>query len=289
MKNNKINNITYVVLFSGGESSACVAYMAKKRADEFGGKVILLNHNISPKVEHEDIKRFKEEVAAKLNLPITYANMDNWENETPISICRKIGGFKFKNGQAMCTTKLKTEPFHRYLKENFPVSKEDIKKGKLREDVVFLYGFDKDEKVRIQRRIGVMANMGYKCDFPLAYWDDPIKSSETFGVKRPITYEIYKHANCSKGCLKAGKQSWYVVYCLYPEAWNEAKVAEKEIGYSILKDCYLEELEPTFKKMKCSGIDASEINKNPQKFWHDVKKTLPADGQLSFLPCECAL
>lgn len=287
MNNN--NELTYVVLFSGGMSSACVAYMAKKKAEQTGANVILLNHDISPKVEDADIKRFKKEVADFLGLEITYANMDNWEDETPISICRKIGGFKFGNGQAMCTTKLKTEPFHKWLRQNYPVSKDIISAGKVREDVVFLYGFDKEEVSRIQRRIGVMANMGYKVDFPLAYWDNPVKTPEEFGIKRPRTYNLYKHANCSKGCLKAGKQSWYIVYCLYPDAWEEAKLAENEIGYSILKDCYLEDLEPKFQRMKCRGINPSEIETNPNKFWSEVKKALPAEGQLSFLPCECAL
>lgn len=163
-----------------------------------------------------------------------------------------------------------------------------ISEGRVREDVVFLYGFDKNETNRIQRRIGIMANMGYKCDFPLAFWDNPVKSSDEFGIKRPSTYDIYKHANC-RGCLKAGKQSWYITYCLHPDIWAEAVLAEKEIGHSIIKDCYLEELEPTFKKMKCRGVNPSEVQKSPAKFWSEVKKALPVEGQLSFLPCECAL
>ena len=62
------------------------------------------------------------------------------------------------------------------------------------------------------------------------------------------------------------------------------------MGYSILlKDCYLEDFEPTFQKMKYRGINPSEIETNPNKFWTEVKRALPADGQISFLPCECAL
>lgn len=41
--------------------------------------------------------------------------------------------------------------------------------------------------------------------------------------------------------------------------------------------------------MKCRGIEPSEIQKNPAKFWAEVRKALPVDGQLSFLPCECTL
>ena len=40
--------------------------------------VILLNHDISSKIEHEDIKRFKRDVADYLDLDITYANADGY-------------------------------------------------------------------------------------------------------------------------------------------------------------------------------------------------------------------
>lgn len=269
----------YVVCYSGGESSAIAAVECVKK---FGKEnVILLNHDISPEVEHEDIKRFKKEVAEKLGLEITYANMDGWETKTPLRICRELGGFKFGNGPVLCTYNLKTKPFHDWLKENFPVEK-----GEVRDDVRIIYGFDKNETHRIQRRIGVLINQGYQCDFPLAFWDNPIKNIEEIGVKKPSVYALHKHANCI-GCLKAGMQSWYLVYCLYPELWKEALYTEKEIGYSILKDKFLEELEPKFSKMKCQGIIPSE-KINPQKFWSKVEKELQAIGQISWLPCECS-
>ncbi|WP_455794475.1 hypothetical protein [Clostridium butyricum] len=69
---------------------------------------------------------------------------------------------------------------------------------------------------------------------------------------------------------------------------EEAKEVEKEIGYSILKDVFLEELEPKFASMRCKGIVPSE-KVTSQKFWREVNKALPIEGQLSFLPCECAL
>lgn len=278
-------NVKYVVCYSGGHSSALVAIEAVKRYGK--DNVILLNHDISPKVEDQDIKRFKEEVANYLGLPITYANMENWENETPISVCRSLGGFKFGMGTALCTYKLKSEPFYKWLDENYPVSKKDLKQGKVREDVIFLYGFDKEETNRIQRRVGAMANKGYKTDFPLAFWERTIYSTEEIGVKKPSTYGKFKHANCV-GCLKASRQQWYLVYCEYPEIWKEAILAEQEIGYSIMKDSFLEDLEPKFQKMKCRGITPSE-HRNPQRFWAEVEKALPLDGQLSFLPCECSL
>lgn len=274
-----MENVKYVVCYSGGHSSALVAIEAVRK---YGREnVILLNHNISSEVEDADIKRFKREVAEYLGLEITYANMEGWENKTPLRICRELGGFKFGNGPALCTSKLKTEPFYKYLEENFPVKNREVN-----EDVTILYGFDKNEVNRIQRRIGVMLNKGYRTDYPLAFWERTIRNIEELGIKRPRTYELHKHANCI-GCLKAGMQSWYLVYCLYPDLWQEAKETENEVGYSILKDKFLEELEPKFSQMKCRGIAPGE-KIGPRKFWAMVDKALPIEGQLSFLPCDCS-
>lgn len=269
----------YIVCYSGGHSSALVAIEAVRK---FGKEnVILLNHNISEEVEHKDIKRFKDEIAKYLGLEITYANMEGWEYKTPLRVCKELGGFKFGNSPILCTTKLKTEPFNKWLKENYPVQK-----GKIREDITILYGFDANEKARIQRRSSILGQQGYKTDYPLAFWDRTIEATEEIGIKRPVVYELHRHANCI-GCLKAGMQSWYLVYCLYPKLWKEAVETENDIGYSILKDKFLEELEPKFAQMKCQGILPSE-KINPQRFWAKVEKELQIYGQISWLPCECS-
>lgn len=206
--------------------------------------------------------------------------MEGWETKTPLKVCKELGGFKFGNGPALCTYNLKTKPFYKWLDENYPVDK-----GEVREDIRIVYGFDKDESSRIQRRIGVMINQGYKCEFPLAFWDRTIENTEEIGIARPNTYKLFKHANC-KGCLKSGKQQWYLTYCLYPELWEEAKQVENEIGYSIIKGSFLEELEPKFARMKCKGIVPTEKIK-PQTFWAMVRKEIPDKSEN--LPCECAL
>ena len=269
----------YLVCYSGGHSSALVAIETVRKVGK--ENVILLNHNISEEVEDKDIKRFKREVAEYLGLEITYANMEGWETKTPIRVCKELGGWKFGNSPILCTTKLKTEPFNKYLKENFPV-----KKGEVREDLLILYGFDKNEVARIQRRSSILGQQGYKTDYPLAFWERTIEKTEDIGIKRPRTYELHRHGNCF-GCLKAGMQSWYLVYCLHEDIWKEAVEAEEEIGYSILKNKFLKELEPKFAQMKCRGIVPSE-KMNSKKFWSEVEKALPIEGQISWLPCDCS-
>lgn len=157
----------YIVCYSGGHSSALVAIEAVRKCGK--ENVILLNHNISEEVEHNDIKRFKNEVADYLGIEITYANMEGWETKTPLRICKELGGFKFFNSPVLCTYHLKTKPFEKYLKENWADKKDEV---------TILYGFDANEKARIQRRATILGQQGYKTDYPLAFWERTIESTE---------------------------------------------------------------------------------------------------------------
>lgn len=268
----------YIVCFSGGHSSALVAIEAVRQHGK--ENVILVNHDICPRAEDGDIKRFKKEVADYLGIEITPVNMDGWQDKDPLDVCMEAKAFKVGNGTALCTNRLKTEPFDKWLLKNYP-----SKPFEPREDICILYGFDKNEVDRIQRRIGVLLSKGYKSDYPLAFWKRTIEKTEDIGITRPSTYQLFKHANCVP-CLKAGKQQWYIVYCTEPEKWEKAKLAEEVIGYSILKDVYLEDLECKFRAMKAAGIVPTE-NVGFQRFWADVKKALPDDFDNK--PCECAV
>lgn len=235
-----------VVCYSGGHSSALAAVEAVRRYGR--NNVILLNHDISPRVEHGDIKRFKDEVAAYLGIKITYVNAEHCERMTPLEVCRSLKAFQYRPGIKLCTGFLKTEPFNKWLNSHYPATNTSPCKA-----IVILYGFDDSEPERINRRRKVLNEMGYAVDFPLVLWDRTISNIEEIGVKRPSTYKTWKHANCI-GCLKAGKQHWYCVFCLRPDIWEEAKTAEAEIGYSIIKGVFLKELEPQFEKMREIGI-----------------------------------
>ena len=193
--------------------------------------MILLNHDISPHVEHEDIKRFKREVAEYIGLPVTYANMPGWETTPPLAVAVANKGFKKK------------------------------------------------------RRSDIMNAMGYKAVFPLADWERTIWETEEVGITRPSTYATYKHANCI-GCLKAGKQHWYCVYCLRPDIWGEAKAAEKDIGHSIIKGVYLKELEPEFKEMRDTLHIVPTDKTSSARFWKQVREAMPEE-QLE-IPCDCS-
>lgn len=77
---------------------------------------------------------------------------------------------------------------------------------------------------------------------------------------------------------------WFVVYCLYPEIWEKAKLAEDTIGYSILKQGYLSDFEAEFAKLKEKALPPTEKAK-PQTFWAAARKLIKDDDDL---PCECS-
>jgi hypothetical protein len=132
--------------------------------------------------------------------------------------------------------------------------------------------------------------MGYRTGFPLALWKESertIYSTSDVGILPPNTYNDFKHANCT-GCLKAGKQHWYIVYCTRPDIWSKGKEAEDIIGYTIIKDSSLEELEPMFQRMKLAGITTTEHEK-AVTFFARVRKTFREMEvtEEDVLPCEC--
>lgn len=260
----------YIVCFSGGHSSAVIAIEAVRKYGK--ENVVLLNHGICPTVEDRDIERFRQEIASYLELPITPCNMDGFEEMDQFDICVRIGAFQTVPGQKFCTAKLKTEPFMTWLRNNYPV-----KKGEIREDVVILYGFDPEEPHRMERRKAILAKLGYTVDFPLAWEHRTIKATEEIGISRPSHYETFCHANCN-GCLKGGKQHWYVTYCLFPDVFEKAKWAEEEIGHSILKpqQGFLKDLEVEFEILKNKGLPPTEKIK-PQTFWAMARKLVRGD------------
>lgn len=268
----------HIVLHSGGHSSGIVAVEVSRR---FGSEnVILLNHDLPSLVEDDDIKRFKREVAEYVGLPITYASHPD-PTANQFSVCIESKAFKVDNGPMLCTARLKTELFMQWLSENFP-----------NKDCVLYYGFDANEMHRVQRRASIMGEQGFKTDYPLALWRErTIHQSIEIGITKPLGYSQFKHANCA-GCLKAGWQHWYVIYCTRPDIWKIGKEAEEIIGYSIHHDesgaVYLEDMEDKFQAMRCAGIPATEHIPH-QKFWAKATKIIDISIQQSLLPCECTV
>lgn len=267
----------HIVCYSGGHASALVAVeVVRKYGPE---RVVLLNHDIAAVSEGSDVKRFKNEVASYLGVPITYCNAPNWDTKDQFDVVIEAGAFKVGNGTALCTNRMKTRPFEDWLKIN----------GCL-DDVIY-YGFDLKEIARIQRRSSHLGKLGFRTDFPLAFWKErTIWATKEIGIAPPNTYELFKHGNCV-GCLKAGRQHWYAVFCTRPDRWERGKEAEEEIGYTIIKGVSLESLEPLFVQMRDLGIQPTE-HIPAATFWASVRKVIKAGVVIeedATMPCECAV
>lgn len=265
----------HIVCYSGGETSGIVAYEVARRYGK--ENTVLVNHDINPWVEHWDIKRFKVELSERINVPITYANNPDFETKDQFDVCMEAKAFKV-DFHPLCTNRLKTAPFHNWLEKHHPPGS----------DVVIYYGFESKEPDRIKRRRNILAAKGYQTCFPLAEWSGCIKTTREIDIEPPITYEIWRHANCI-GCLRAGQQHWYVVYCRRPDVWEKAKYAEDVIGYSILrinnKPAFLRDLEPKFETMRRAGIPADEKT-SPSAFWAKAKKILGARPAEDLAVCD---
>ena len=264
------STLRHIVCYSGGHASALVAVEVVRAYGK--QNVTLLNHDIAADKEHADIKRFKHEVADYLGLPVTFANIHGLTDASVIpdqfDVCVAAKAFKVGNGTELCSNRLKTAPFLAWLETHIPDK-----------DCVLYYGFEAQETARMERRERILGVKGYTVAFPLAQWPRTLLSTQEIGIQPPSTYDTWKHANCV-GCLKAGKQHWYVVYCLRPDVWQKAKRAEAAIGYSVHKGETLESLEPQFSAMKAAGVPATEQIPSA-KFWSQVKKQLRPTSQIS--------
>ena len=261
----------HIVCYSGGESSALVLLdVVKKEGKE---NVIALNHDIPAHVEHPDIKRFKNEVVDYLGMPITYANHKD-PTKDQFDVCVDAKAFKVNNGMELCTNRLKTAPFNEYLEKHHA-----------EKNVIIYYGFDANERARVQRRVGILAAQGYRSAYPLAHAKPEVMNIEVLGIKKPLAYASFKHANCT-GCLKAGMQHWYIVYCQRFDIYEKAMWAEDEIGYSIHAESTLREMMPKFEAMKQSGIPQTEHIPH-QTFWAGVRKIIDIVPEQAQIPCDC--
>lgn len=114
-------------------------------------------------------------------------------------------------------------------------------------ELTYVWGFDLKEKARAERT--VEANQQAKHEFPLI--DRELSKEDVHGLfeklfdfKRPYMYELgYPNNNCV-GCVKGGMGYWNKIRVDFPEVFESRKQLEKDIGYTILKECSLEELEP---------------------------------------------
>lgn len=112
-------------------------------------------------------------------------------------------------------------------------------------ELTYIWGFDSNEKARAERMIE--SNPQAKHEFPLI--DKGLSKEDVHAmcdglVKRPIMYDLgFPNNNCI-GCIRGGMGYWNNIRKHFPEVFESRARLERDIGHSILKGCYLDELEP---------------------------------------------
>jgi len=216
-----------VAWFSAGVSSAVATRLAVQEIDE------LIYIHIDD--QHPDTLRFVDECERWIGKPIKRIQSEMKTVEE--SILKKGGGWikAQKAGGAFCTIHLKKALRHKWEKEN--VDKYPFR---------YVWGMDVTEKARADRLRDAMPEFSHK--FPLI--ERGIGKQEAHeilkasGIKRPAMYDLgYLNNNCI-GCIKGGMGYWNKIRKDFPEVFAARAKLERELGATILKDRYLEELEP---------------------------------------------
>lgn len=206
----------HIVKFSGGAASALVASLV---AEKHGSETILLYHDT--KTEPADNDRFRREVAAHLNLPITEVSdgRNIWQ-------LFEDKGFVGNNRITPCSEDLKQKLGDAYIKNNLPAT--------------VYFGFTVEEHLRAQRTAIAMQKIGAVAEFPLIKnrigKDQCLRTiQKCWGIKLPDMYAWAEHANCVP-CVKGGLEYWGLVFLHAPEAWHKAASVEDATGEQILKN-----------------------------------------------------
>ena len=225
------DNTLHIVQFSGGAGSAVAAKLV---IDEFGpADVVLLFHDTL--AEHPDAKRFREEVAAYLGLPIT-------ERSCGKSLWEVIDANSALPSSFMpfCTRELKLQPGEQFL--------QDLE---MAGQAFALYnGMGPDEPARVRRAKAEAAKRGrtLRCPLDERDVDDPKSVVASWGIELPVCYRYLKHNNCIP-CFKAtGLEYWYNVWLHHPAEYERAAQLEEKFGYTVRRGQSLRELVTVYER-----------------------------------------
>ena len=184
--------------------------------------------------QHKDSMRFIKDIEKAIGKNVEILRSEQYK--TVEECVLSFGGFRNPyNSFAPCTNLLKKRVRKKWESEH-----QDY-------DLTYVWGFDLKEKNRAERTIE--ANPQAKHEFPLI--DKNLSKEEvhglferTFDFKRPLMYDLgYPNNNCI-GCVKGGMGYWNRIRKDFPEVFEARSILERKVGYSILKDCYLDELDP---------------------------------------------
>ena len=215
-----------VCWISAGVSSFIAAWLARDTIDKY------IYIDIAD--QHPDSMRFIKDCEKALGKKI-----ETIKSSVYISVedaIRAAGVITMKpSGFAPCTAWLKKR-----VRKKWEWEHRDY-------DITYVWGFDCNERKRADRLCDVEFEFSH--EFPLIdkglTKEDAHAILARMGIKRPLMYDLgYRNNNCI-GCVKGGMGYWNKIRVDFPEVFASRAKLERDIGYSCLKECYLDELEPT--------------------------------------------
>ena len=220
-----------VCWISAGVSSFIAGYLERDSIDKF--------IYIDVADQHPDSLRFIKDCEKLLGKPIEIAKSKYYTSVE--DACRAKNRIKIpRTGYAPCTNWLKKA-----------VRKEREYKHMFDYDITYVWGMDVEEKARAERLVEGMFEFNHQ--FPLIDRNiskqDAHGMCEMLGIKRPVMYDMgYKNNNCI-GCVKGGMGYWNKIRVDFPEVFQSRAELERDLGMSILKECFLDELDPNRGRM----------------------------------------
>jgi 3'-phosphoadenosine 5'-phosphosulfate sulfotransferase (PAPS reductase)/FAD synthetase len=209
--------------FSAGVSSAVATKMAIKTY----GDIHIRYHHIDD--QHSDTLRFVADCEKWFGLPI---HIDQSPYKSVENACYGAAFMRGPHGAA-CTRLLKKRLGKLWQMDN---------PGRH----TFVWGLDANEKDRVAGFLRAMPDHDHV--FPLV--DAGLRKKEIHGmleaagIKRPAMYDLGYHNNNCIGCIRGGMGYWNKIRVDFPEVFAARSAMEKKIGNHILKECYLDELDP---------------------------------------------
>lgn len=210
-----------VCWFSTGVSSFVACYLSQN-VDK-----IIYTHVEN---QHPDSLRFLHDCEKLLDREIEILQSDKFKNVD--DVIRATGIFNTPYG-APCTRILKKEVRKKWEWEN----------GK---NHTYVWGLDCNEKDRAERIVETMTEQTH--EFPLIEHNltkqDVHAIAQKLGLKRPVMYDMgYNNNNCI-GCVKGGMGYWNKIRVDFPDVFEKRAKLERELGGTMIKGVYLDELEP---------------------------------------------
>lgn len=226
-----------VVWLSAGVSSFIAGYLAKD-VDEW--------IYIDIEDQHPDSMRFIHDCEKVIGRKVTVLQSLYYRNVE--QVCTSV---RYVNGPtgAPCTRALKKQVRKRWELDH------------MTDELTYVWGMDCNEKHRADRIVAGFPQVNH--EFPLIdknlTKEDAHGILRQLGIRRPVMYDMgYNNNNCI-GCVKGGAGYWNKIRKDFPEVFKARAAMERDIGHSILKDCFLDELPEDKGKMSEEIMDECSI------------------------------